>query len=146
MSEERVVLGLGSNVGDRRGKLELAVAALSRVLSAMRVSPVMETPALLPPGAPPEWDVPFLNMAVSGAVSYSPQELLAVTQALERELGRQVRGHWGPREIDIDILAYGTRAVQEPALVLPHPHVQAREFARVPFQQVEPELYARLFG
>lgn len=139
-----VVLGLGSNVGDRQAYLDKAQAALGAHLSGIRASNVMETPALLPEGAPPEWDMPFLNMAVAGYTGLEPEALLAVCKGVEQQLGRQARGHWGPREIDIDILAYGTRKINLPELSIPHKELLKRDFAWMPFNEVAPELLKAL--
>jgi 2-amino-4-hydroxy-6-hydroxymethyldihydropteridine diphosphokinase len=105
----------------------------------MVCSPVYESRALLPADAPPEWNMPFFNMAVCGETHLKPQALLGETQALEQRLGRTRRGHWGPREIDIDILAYDDVVLEEEALVIPHSELLRRDFALIPFADIAPE-------
>lgn len=134
-----IILGLGSNIGDRIGHLRDAVAALAPLLSDMRVSRVYETPALLPKDAPPEWDISYYNLAVSGESSLSPEALLAEVKALEQSLGRQFRGVWGPREIDIDILAIEGVMVDSEALSIPHQGLLGRDFALLPFAELAPD-------
>lgn len=137
------VLGLGSNEGDRLQHLSRAVAALGRgalpVLSHIVLSPVYESRALLPAGAPQSWDSAFLNMAVAGETALSPQALLAEVKEMETKLGRRPRGFWGPREIDIDILAYGDTVLDAPDLRIPHRELLLRDFALVPFADVAPD-------
>ncbi len=133
-----VALGLGSNVGDRKHHLESAVDMLSDVLEQATTSPIYETTALLPEGAPKEWNRSFLNMVIAGNTTLSPAFLLDYVKELEVQLGRQVRGVWGPREIDIDILAYGDAVIDTPELKIPHPHLLSRDFALKPLSDVAP--------
>jgi 2-amino-4-hydroxy-6-hydroxymethyldihydropteridine diphosphokinase len=134
-----IVLGLGSNLDDRAQQLHQAVNALKLHLSDMHLSPVYESAALLPVDAPAEWNRHFLNMAVAGQTPLSPRALLEAIKAIERRMGRRPRGHWGPREIDIDILIYGDRIVDDPDLVIPHPGLLLRDFALIPLADVAPE-------
>lgn len=134
-----VALGLGSNVGDRRDRLEQAIAELSGVIGNLRRSHLYESPAMLPEGAPQTWDMPFLNMVVAGETCLAPLELLQKTQELENTLGRVRRGHWGPREIDIDLLLYGNVVMDSPVLTLPHPGIGSRDFVLLPLCDVMPE-------
>lgn len=134
-----VILGLGSNMGDRQATLSAAVARLEKLLGEVRLSRLVESPALLRPGAPAEWDKPFLNMAVSGVTSLSPEALLAELKAIEKTLGRIDRGRWGPREIDIDILAMDDMVLTRDALTVPHPGLLERNFALLPLSEVAPD-------
>jgi 2-amino-4-hydroxy-6-hydroxymethyldihydropteridine diphosphokinase len=136
---EDVILGLGSNYGDRRAHLLFALLRLTQVLGEVLPSRVYESKAVLPPDAPPEWDLPYLNMAVGGYTHLSPAELLAEIKLIERDLGRQVRGFWGPREIDIDILAYGQVVMETPELTIPHPELLKRDFALLPLVDIDSE-------
>jgi 2-amino-4-hydroxy-6-hydroxymethyldihydropteridine diphosphokinase len=133
-----VILGLGSNQGDRLAYLSAAVAQLRGLLSGMRLSRVVESEALLCPQSPAEWDMPFLNMAVSGETALAPQALLAELKAIERRLGRMDRGTWAPREIDIDILAMDDVVLAQDALTIPHPGLLQRDFALLPLIDVAP--------
>jgi 2-amino-4-hydroxy-6-hydroxymethyldihydropteridine diphosphokinase len=133
-----IILGIGSNVGDRGDMVLAALAALAPFLKGMRLSAVYESRALLPDGAPAEWDMPFLNMAVAGQTELSPVDLLSKTRQIEAALGRRDRGRWGPREIDIDILACGDTIMNEPGLAIPHPEMLKRDFVLVPVADVAP--------
>lgn len=139
------VIGLGSNVGDRASLLARATELLSNrgIVRALRRSSLLETPALLPPNSPADWNTPFLNMAIAGDTSLEPHELLRELKKIERELGRRERGRWAPREIDLDILAYGDRVIDQitaenQPLRVPHPGLLERAFALVPLAELAP--------
>ena len=133
-----IILGLGSNIGDRLGYLRAAVRRLSMVVSDMRLSCIVESPAMLPPDAPPDMDHPFLNMAVSGHCKLVPQALFAEVKAIERDLGRVDRFVWGPREIDIDILAMDDLILETSELTIPHPGMLKRDFVMLPLADIAP--------
>ena len=134
-----IVIGLGSNIGARDAMLDEAVAMLRPLMSGMKISSRVETPALLMPNSPPEWDKPFLNMAVVGECNIAPQALLVRLKQIEQQLGRQDRGRWAPREIDLDILAYNNLVIREVDLHVPHPGLLTRYFALAPFAEVAPD-------
>ena len=95
-----VYLGLGSNLGDRRANLSRALSLLpARGVTVTRVSPVVESPAMLPDDAPAEWNQPFLNLVARCETPASPDDVLAGLKQIERELGRVDRGRWAPRQI-----------------------------------------------
>lgn len=142
----QVILGLGSNVGDRQMMLSQAVVALRKSLGGLRISAVQENAALLPEGAPQAWNMPFLNMAVAAHTTQTPQELLAMSKRIEQQLGRHDRGRWGPREIDIDVLACGELVVNTPQLVVPHPELLNRAFALQPLAELAPEWVYPVMG
>lgn len=133
-------------MGDRAEQLRQAVAALKNFIDFLTVSPVYECHALLPKGAPKEWNMPFLNMAIRGETSLTPYELLDEIQSLELSLGRVYRGHWGPREIDIDILVYDDLVLKEQHLTLPHAGLLTRDFALIPLNDIAPEWICPLPG
>lgn len=136
---QTLILGLGSNVGDSRVLLREAVRAAGEIFTAPPVmSSVYRSPALLPDDAPPEWDIPFLNMAIAGECILSPEVILGRCKAIETALGRQRLGRWAPREIDLDLLAYDTVVISTPALTLPHSDLGLRAFALLPFAEVAP--------
>jgi 2-amino-4-hydroxy-6-hydroxymethyldihydropteridine diphosphokinase len=120
----RVWLALGSNVGDRDRYLAGARRALSRSgLTLLRESRVAETE---PVGV---IDQPaFLNQVLEAETQLEPRPLLNTIKAIEQQLGRIARARWGPREIDIDILRYDQRQVDEPGLHIPHPELEHRPF------------------
>jgi len=120
----RVWLALGSNLGDRAGYLQAARAALPKAgIAVVRASRVDET---APVGIR---DQPqFLNQVLEVETSLEPRPLLDALKQIEHELGRTARERWGPREIDIDILRYDGRIVDEPGLHIPHAELQNRPF------------------
>lgn len=138
---DRVVLGLGSNQGDRLRHLRSAVNAISqRVLDDVRVSPVIETAAWLKPGAPAEWDLPFLNMVVEGRARLSSSETLKACLEIEQLEGRGQHAVWSPRPLDIDVLAWGDKTVSEPGLEIPHPGASIRPFVLDPWVHLSSSL------
>lgn len=153
-SNGMVVLGLGSNVGNRQGYLRAALSRLSAgpdpLLSQVRVSLLYESDALLKPGSPPEWDRPFINIAVVGESGYPPRALLKAIKQIEIQIGREPRGLWAPREIDIDILDWNGIVLEDVDLQIPHPGLLERPFALLPYCDVvrEPqyELRNKAFG
>ena len=120
----RVWLALGSNLGDRAGYLRSAVGALPDAgIILVRASRVAETE---PVGVR---DQPhFLNQVLEVETALDPRPLLQTVKRIEQDLGRQPRLRWGPREIDIDILRYDERKVDEPGLHIPHAELQNRPF------------------
>jgi 2-amino-4-hydroxy-6-hydroxymethyldihydropteridine diphosphokinase len=131
---DRVFVGLGSNVGDRLGKLKAAAGALDGLPSTRVVgrSPVYETS----PVGPRQRD--FLNAVVEVRTAAEPAEFLRCLQGIERRLGRRRRAKWGPREIDLDILFHGRRRVRAGKLSVPHPRLRERLFVLRPLADLAP--------
>ena len=116
-----IYLGLGSNLGDRRSNLARALELLeTRALTVTRVSPVVESPALLPENSPADWNRPFLNLAVECQTEASPDVTRGWIETIEEDLGRVEGPHWSPRPIDIDILIWGDERVRTAKLTIPH--------------------------
>ncbi len=117
-------LALGTNLGDRAAYLEAARKALPEAgITLVRASRVAETE---PVGV--ENQPRFLNQVLEVETSLEPRPLLDTVKTIERQLGRLARQRWGPREIDIDILRYDGRRVDEPDLHIPHAELQNRPF------------------
>jgi 2-amino-4-hydroxy-6-hydroxymethyldihydropteridine diphosphokinase / dihydropteroate synthase len=136
-----IYLGLGSNLGDRRANLRRALELLEREsVTIQRVSPIVESPALLPEGAPPEWNMPFLNLAVECRTAASPHELVATIKDVERTLGRAGTERWSPRPADIDILLWNQEVIADARLVIPHRDLTQRAFVLSPMIALEPRL------
>ena len=130
-----VHLGLGSNLGDRKEFLSMACNYLSsEVLTGFRASSIYESEPLLKMPQPK-----YLNMLFCGLTIISPQELLKKCQQIEISLGRVQRERWGCREIDIDILSYGNRIIDNDDLVIPHPEIQNRSFVLMPILELSPK-------
>ena len=117
-------LALGSNLGDRAGYLQAAREALPDAgISIVRASRVAETEPVGIREQPA-----FLNQVLEVETALEPRTLLNAVKAIEQQLGRTARQRWGPREIDIDILRYDRRMVDEPGLHIPHAELQNRPF------------------
>jgi 2-amino-4-hydroxy-6-hydroxymethyldihydropteridine diphosphokinase len=131
----RVALGLGGNLGDRLGVLRQAVEKLSLdVLQGAKSSSVYETP---PWGILNQPD--FLNLVVTGDSQWQPPAILNYAKSLERELGRQPGERFGPRLIDIDLIAYGEQVWDSEGLAVPHPRMAERSFVLHPLRELWPE-------
>jgi len=137
MSSNLAYLSLGSNLGDLEGNLAAA---------AQRIAALPETVLLARSGlyrtAPvgyleQDW---FLNAVLKISTGLAPLELLAATQNIENELGRQRTIHWGPRTMDIDILLYNQEIIDLPRLRVPHPEMANRLFVLTPLAEIEPAL------
>ncbi len=135
-----VFLGLGSNLGDRAGFLDRAVAALESLGRVTR-SRWYETAAVGMPGAPA-----FLNGVVRLETDLAPDELLQQTREIERRLGRDPLRRAGSRTIDIDILLYGRQVISRPGLEIPHPRLHQRAFVLVPLAELAPSLVHPVLG
>lgn len=136
--ERTAALALGSNLGDRMAYLTEAVTALRRVpgLRVEAVSPVYQTAPVGTSGHPA-----YLNAVVLVTTSLDPRGLIAATQAVEDAYGRVRVEKWGPRTLDIDVLAVGEEVSEDPVVLLPHPLAHTRAFVLVPWADVAPETY-----
>ena len=129
-------LGLGTNIGNKRRNMITAAALLAeRVGDVLALSGFYETE---PWGF--ESENFFLNAAVKLKTSFSPLELLQITQQIEKELGRAEKsnGVYHDRIIDIDILLYDNEVLQIPGLTLPHPLMHERKFVMDPLSEIAP--------
>jgi 2-amino-4-hydroxy-6-hydroxymethyldihydropteridine diphosphokinase len=132
-----VVLALGGNVGDKAATLRKALRALdaepdialTAVSRLYRTAPWGKTDQ--------EW---FVNACALGLTSLAPEALLERVKALEVELGRVAAERWGPRVIDIDLIAYDDVSLKTERLTLPHPELFNRAFVLVPLAEIAPDL------
>lgn len=134
-------LGLGGNIGNVAQTMAQALQLLDerQDLRVVTVSPVFQTP----PWGKTDQDW-FYNACAEITTILTPPELLEVTQAAERRLKRVRSERWGPRTIDIDILAYeSVYALEMPDLILPHPRIEQRAFVLVPLAMLAPDLKIR---
>jgi len=137
----RVYLGLGSNLGDRREHLSRAIDALDADgTNVVRVSPVVESPALLPDSAPSQWNRPYLNLVLECTVRSGPEPLRDRIDEIERTFGRRRTSRWSPRPIDIDILLWGRERIETPRLTIPHRDLTCRSFVLTPLAALAPRL------
>jgi 2-amino-4-hydroxy-6-hydroxymethyldihydropteridine diphosphokinase len=133
----RAYLGLGSNMGDKR-------AMIARALSALAAHPEVTVVARSADYRTPPWGKTdqdwFVNACAVVETGLPPERLLDLCLATERDLGRERRERWGPRAIDIDLLAYDGVTMTTPHLTLPHPQLTARVFVLVPLATIAPDL------
>jgi 2-amino-4-hydroxy-6-hydroxymethyldihydropteridine diphosphokinase len=128
-------IALGGNVGDVRAIFERAIALLCEDGAVQLVARSSDYRT-------PPWGVTdqpaFINAVIAVSTSLSPHALLARVQTYERALGRDRarERHWGPRRIDLDILAYDDVALHDPDLTLPHPHLFERAFVLIPLAEI----------
>ena len=130
-----VVLALGSNLGDRLANLQAGIDALTAgpEITATAVSAVYET---RPVGGPEQPD--YLNAVLLAVSALPARAVLDRCQAAERERGRERAVRWGPRTLDIDIIACDAETSDEPDLTLPHPRAHERAFVLVPWHDADP--------
>jgi len=133
---EDLILGLGSNIGDREDHLKKVIELLrNRVGEVIAISPIYETE----PWGFSSKDK-FLNLVVMMRSNLQPVELLKTILQTEAELGRTRESmHYSSRTIDIDILLYGRRIINKSGLIIPHPLIQKRRFVLVPLCDLIPE-------
>jgi 2-amino-4-hydroxy-6-hydroxymethyldihydropteridine diphosphokinase len=131
-------IGLGSNLGDRRQHLADARSAIAaRVGHVNAASSIYDT---APWGPVPQDN--YLNQIVKIETKLSPRALLTALHAIERSTGRERANEvrYGPRTLDLDILIYGDRVVDEDGLSIPHPRIAERAFVLVPLAEIAPDL------
>ena len=132
-----ILLALGSNLGPREQMLERACGALAAAgVEVLAASALHETPALIPAGAPPDWDRPFLNQVLRVRTVLEPMPLLDCVKRIEDRLGRRAAPRWAPRVIDIDVLAHGPHLLDGAELHLPHPQLHLRRFVLAPLCEI----------
>jgi len=137
MRTYRVLLGLGSNLGDREVFLNRAVAEIKKIADTAVIcsSSVYETD---PYGKPDQNR--FLNAALEISTPLEPFALYTELKAIEHRLGRSSTEHWGPREIDIDILIYDGIVFENTELKVPHRDLGNRKFVLVPLREIAQDL------
>lgn len=142
-SWHRAFLGLGSNMGDKKGHLEEAIALLEKdeMTKVEKISSFYET---APVGEVEQDD--FLNGAVQIKTLRTPEELLSLVAQVEKEGKRERVIHWGPRTIDVDILLYDNLVVNEENLQIPHPEMTKRGFVLEPLTEIAPYALHSLTG
>ncbi len=137
MRRNRAWLGLGGNLGDPQ-------KAMASALQAIDADPRNDVVAVSSVYRTPPWgktDQPdFLNAVASVETGLSPRELLDLCLEAEKGLKRVRAERWGPRTIDIDLLLFGDRTIEEPGLEVPHPRMTQRAFVLLPLAEIAPEL------
>lgn len=128
-------IGLGSNMGERKAFLDMAVEGFKKAeeVKLVRVSTYLETP----PYGMVDQD-PFLNAVVQVETALPPDALLDLCQSLEKAAGRVRKIHWGPRTLDVDILFYDQAIIGTDRLAVPHPDLINRRFVLEPMVELAP--------
>ncbi|MCE5206973.1 MAG: 2-amino-4-hydroxy-6-hydroxymethyldihydropteridine diphosphokinase [Chloroflexi bacterium] len=139
----KVYLSTGSNLGDRQSKLQVAINKLNDYagISVLRVSPVYETEPWGYLNQPR-----FLNQVVEIETEIAPVELVSVMKHLEKEMGRTPNFKNGPRVIDMDIVLYGSRIIEQEGITIPHPFFPERAFVLVPLADLIPDFIHPVLG
>jgi 2-amino-4-hydroxy-6-hydroxymethyldihydropteridine diphosphokinase len=131
---ERIYIGMGSNLADPAEQLRSALEALARLPQSelVGVSAFYQSDSLLP-GQPR-----YTNAVAALDSALDPLTLLDALQAIENGQGRERLERWGPRTLDLDILLFGDRLIDEPRLKVPHYHMQERAFVLYPLAELAP--------
>jgi 2-amino-4-hydroxy-6-hydroxymethyldihydropteridine diphosphokinase len=137
----KVVIALGSNIGDTNSHLHHAVAELGKIIEVSAVSSFYKT---TPVGGPPQND--YLNAVLIGRSDMDPLDLLIAMQEIETLAGRTRDIEWGPRTLDLDLITFGELVLTEPHLELPHPRAHERTFVLEPWLEIEPEAQLPVHG
>jgi len=132
------IIALGGNVGDVRATFGLAIIDICALAQARLLA--RSSDYATPPWGE-EQQPPFVNACIEIETELAPDALLAVLQTVERKFGRDRRKErrWGPRTLDLDLIAYDDLALQTETLTLPHPRVLERAFVLVPLAEIAPE-------
>jgi 2-amino-4-hydroxy-6-hydroxymethyldihydropteridine diphosphokinase len=131
----RAFIGLGGNLGDAQATLESAVRLLAKLPHT-----VLRRRSSCYRSAPVQASGPdFVNAVVEVETALSPHELMARLQAIERTHGRERSYRNAPRTLDLDLLLYGDRCVETPALTVPHPRLHERAFVLAPLAELWPD-------
>jgi 2-amino-4-hydroxy-6-hydroxymethyldihydropteridine diphosphokinase len=141
--KSRVVIALGSNLGNRRQNLTIAVDRLGRLaLGELLCSSFYETApvAMMDAGD-------FINAAVTFETDLSPEGLLSALKVIEVDMGRPAdHGRNTERVIDLDIILFGDRVINHPGLIIPHPRAHVRDFVLLPLLEIAPDSHRRLIA
>jgi 2-amino-4-hydroxy-6-hydroxymethyldihydropteridine diphosphokinase len=130
----RVVIALGSNLGDRSLNIDSAVMELAKIIEITHLSTNHETDPVGGPAQPK-----YLNAVLIAESELDPHELLIGALEIENRLGRTREVHWGPRTIDIDLISAGNEVINSQVLVLPHSRAHEREFVLKPWLEIDPD-------
>ena len=130
-------IAIGSNLGDRRAACE---AAVMRIAGIPGCTVVARSGWFWTEPVGVEGQDPYLNGVVAAKAETTPRDLLEQLLAIEKAMGRERKGRWEPRTLDLDLLLFGDEIVREEGLILPHPLMHLRRFVLVPLAQIAPGL------
>ncbi|MFH1533587.1 MAG: 2-amino-4-hydroxy-6-hydroxymethyldihydropteridine diphosphokinase [Nitrospirota bacterium] len=131
MKENKVFIGIGTNIGDKGQNIENALIEIGKIATIKKKSSIHETK---PVGYENQGD--FFNMAIEIETDLSPIDLIIKLQEIEHKMGRVRDIKNGPRIIDLDILTYGNEIINEPNLTIPHPRMFERDFVMKPLKEI----------
>lgn len=143
----KAAIALGSNLGERRGHIESALAAISRVPGVKLIArgPIIENPALRHPNPPDPAHATdpggaYLNTACVVLTTLDPRQLLSRLHHIERDHGRsrEESQPWAPRTLDLDLLLYADQHIEDHGLNVPHPRMTLRRFVLEPLAAIAP--------
>ena len=133
----QVILGLGSNLGNRSNNLEKAIFLIEEKVGTLKAISSFYWSA---PWGDPTLR-PFLNQVIAISSNLDPNKLLEALEKIEVQLGRKSgKGKFKNRPIDIDILFYGNKIIEQKDLIIPHPGISSRRFVLLPLVEIRPEL------
>ena len=132
----KVVIALGSNLGDRELNIDSAVAELAKIIEVTNLSTNYETD----PVGGPEHPM-YLNAVLIAETHLDPHDLLIAMLEIENRLGRKREIQWGPRTIDLDLIVVGDEIIASEVLVVPHPRAHERAFVLEPWLEIDPGAY-----
>ena len=131
----KVVIALGSNLGDRTSYIDQAVAQLSQVITVLKVSSKIETKPVSEIAQPN-----YLNAVLIGDTQLDAENLLKKMQEIETNLGRVRNGtKWAARTIDLDLIIFGDNQIDTKQLKVPHPLAFQRDFVLKPWLEIDPD-------
>ena len=129
-----VYIGIGSNLGNEEDNIKKSIGLIGRKLKVLKISSLYETE---PVGYEKQnW---FLNCIIEASTTLTPQGLLGFLQSIEKVFGRIATIKNGPRIIDLDILFYGNRVINQKNLIVPHPRLHQRLFVLKPLNEISPD-------
>jgi 2-amino-4-hydroxy-6-hydroxymethyldihydropteridine diphosphokinase len=135
ISQVRVAVAIGSNLGDRQAHIKDAIGGLHTLVNNLRVSSLLDNSFIGIADQPP-----VLNGAITGTTTLSARVLLEALLALELRLGRTRPFERAPRTIDLDLILYGEERIDEPGLIVPHPRFRERRFVLEPLAEIAPDM------
>ena len=130
----KAVIALGSNIGNPKENLDLALALLKEATDVKKVSSYYITK---PVGYEDQQD--FVNAVCIIETELPAMDLLNMLHGIEKAMGRERTIKWGPRTLDLDIIQYGTMLSGAEELTLPHPRAHERKFVLEPWHEIEPD-------
>jgi 2-amino-4-hydroxy-6-hydroxymethyldihydropteridine diphosphokinase len=134
----KVILSLGSNVGDKIANLYHAINLMSSAsfIEDIIVSDTFHNPAMLPENSPPEWNLDFVNIALVADTKLSLFDFLDMIKNVEKDCGRVSSSRWSPRIIDIDIIFFDDLVIESEKCTVPHKDAINRDFVMIPLLQI----------